>query len=104
MKTLTDFAESSGVEITQKSVLQEEKVDNQLSKISARIVTRCDMEQLVQFLTEVENYNKLLTIDEFTIRSVRNRRETEMRPNLTISGYISSNDSKSETGEEDTNL
>lgn len=104
LKTLTNFADSSGVEITQKSVLKEEKVDNLLTKISARLVTRCNMEQLVQFLTEVENYNKLLTIDEFMIRSVRNRRDTEMRPNLTISGYINANDSQAETGEENTNL
>jgi len=104
LKTLTNFADRSGVEITQKSVLKEEKVENQLLKISARLVTRCEMEQLVQFLTEIENYDKFLTIDEFMIRAARGRADSEMRPNLTISGYIDSNENKTETGEQDTNI
>ncbi len=104
LRTLTNFADRSGVEITQKSVLKEEKVENQLLKISARLVTRCEMEQLVQFLTEIENYDKFLTIDEFIIRAARNRRDSEMRPNLTISGYIYSNENKTETGDPDANL
>ncbi len=104
LKTLTNFADRSGVEITQKSVLKEEKVENQLLKISARLVTRCEMDQLVQFLTEIENYDKFLTIDEFMIRAARGRADSEMRPNLTISGYIDSNENKTETGDQDTNI
>jgi type II secretory pathway component PulM len=104
LNTLTDFAERSGVEIEQKSVLREEKINNDLSKISARLVTRCNMDQLVRFLTEIENYDKFLTIEEFRIGMARNRRETGMRPNLTISGYINSNENKTEAGDQDTNL
>lgn len=104
LNTLTDFADISGVEITNKNILNEEAVGNLLLKISARIVTRCSMEQLVHFLTEIENYDRFLTIDEFMIRSSRNRRDLEMRPNLTISGYIRSNESETESGSRDTIL
>ena len=62
------------------------------------------MDQLVQFLTEIENYDKFLTIDEFRIGLARNRRDPGMRPNLTISGYINSNENKTEAGDQDTNL
>jgi hypothetical protein len=104
LKTLTDFADRSGVTIEQRSVLKEENVENLVRKISARIVTRCDMDQLVRFLTEIENYDKFLTIDEFTIRSARNRRETDIRPYLTISGYIHYSEDETESGDTDTNL
>ena len=104
LNTLTDFAERSGVDIEQKSVLREEKINSYLSKISARLVARCNMDQLVRFLTEIENYDKFLTIEEFRIGTARNRRETGMRPNLTISGYINSNENKTEAGDPDTNL
>jgi len=104
LKTLTDFADRSGVEITSKNVLPEEKVENLLVKVSAQLRTRCDMDQLVRFLTEIENYNKFLTIDEFRITLSRNRRMTGMSQILTISGYFNSNENKVETADQDTNL
>ena len=102
LNILTDFADRSGVAISQKSQLKEEKVENRLVKISARLVTSCDMDQLVRFLTEIENYDKFLTIDEFRIAASRNRRDPGIRPNLTISGYINSNEDNMETGDQDT--
>ena len=104
LKTLNDFADRCGVVIESKSVLKEENVENLLVKISARLVTRCDMDQLVQFLTEIENYDKFLTIDEFTVGSRRTRNNSSMRQNLTISGYIDSGENRTETGDQDTNL
>ena len=104
LKTLTNFADRSGVEITQKRTLPEEKIENYLLKISARLTTQCDMEQLVRFMTEIQNYDKFLTIDEFMIRTPRNQRDPGMRPNLTISGYIDSSENGSETGDQDTSL
>ena len=104
LKTLTGFAERSGVELVQKSVLREEKVNNNLSKISARLVTRCEMEQLVRFFTDIENYEKFLRIDEVTIQMPRNRRQAARGPNLVISGYIDSTEVSTETGDQDTSL
>ena len=104
LKTLTGLANRSGVEITQARVLPEEKIDNYLLKISARLTTQCDMDQLVQLMTDIQNYDKFLTIDELTIRMPRNQRDSTMRPNLTISGYIDSSENGAETGNQDTSL
>jgi len=89
-KALTDLAQKNGVEITQTIIQNEEKLEGTLYKVSARIVTRCDSEKLVQFLTDIRNNNKFLTVDEFTIqtRSSRTQTSSEIRPTLTVSGYV----------------
>lgn len=89
-KVLKDFADQSGVEITQRNALPEKKVPDMDSivKVSVRIETNCNPEQLVQFLTAVENHDKLLVIDEFLISSFRISKRYEIRPSLTISGFI----------------
>jgi hypothetical protein len=97
-KILQSFADKSGVEITQKNILQEKEVQGGLVKISVRIETNCDPEQLVQLLTAIENYEKFLTIDEFTVSSFRVQREYRIRPSLTVSGFI---DSQVEKGGEE---
>lgn len=91
-KLLKEFADKSGVDITQKNILRENKVQDTLTKISVRIDTKCDPEQLVNFLTSIENYNKFLKIEEFTI--TRQRRRSEIRPSLTVIGYISTPEPK----------
>jgi hypothetical protein len=102
LNALDDFAQKSGMEIIQKIPDQsqnqkkgEKKGENPLySKVSYRIVARCSGEQLVQFLTEIRNYNKFLTIDDLQIqtRGSRNRPNTDLSPSLTVSGYIRSNE------------
>ncbi len=89
-KLLQDFANQSGVEITAKNILQEKKTQDLLIKISVRIDTICNLEQLVQFLAAIENYDKYLKIDEFTISGFRSQiqKKSEIRPSLTIAGYI----------------
>lgn len=88
-KVVRDFAQQAGVEITQRNVQQDKKIEDILVKVSIRFDTRCDPEQLVQFLTAIQNYEKLLTVDELNINSIRVSRRFEIRPSLTISGYIS---------------
>ena len=92
-KILKDFADRSGVEITQKNTLPEKKQD-MLTKISVRIETNCDPDQLIQFLTAIENYEKFLRIEEFIITSFRIQKRFEIRPSLTVTGYIISPESK----------
>ena len=90
-KLLQDFANQSGVEITAKTILQEKKIQDLLIQVSVRVDTNnCNLEQLVQFLTLIANYEKYLKIDEFNISGYRIQKRFEIRPNLTISGYISS--------------
>jgi len=93
-KILTDFAAQSSVEITQKNILPPKRTEDGLQKISVRIDTTCTLEQLVQFLAAVENYEKYLTIDEFTVTGIRMQRRYDIRPSLTVSGYIASQEAK----------
>lgn len=88
-KILKDFADQSGVEITSKNILPERKVQDLLTKVSVRIDTNCNLEQLVQFMTAIENYEKYLKIDECMINAFRIQKRYEIRPSLTIAGYIS---------------
>lgn len=92
---LKDFADQSGVEITQKNILQEKKTQDLLTKVSVKIDTNCNLEQLVQFISAIENYEKHLKIDDCTISGFRIQRRFEIRPSLTISGYISTREGKS---------
>jgi hypothetical protein len=87
-KILKDFADQSGVEITQKNILPERKIQDLLTKVSVRIDTNCTLEQLVQFVTAIENYEKYLKIDECMINGFRIQKRFEIRPSLTIAGYI----------------
>ncbi len=87
-RIVKDFADRSGVEITQRNFMPEKKVQDQITKVTVRMETSCNPEQLVQFLTLVENYEKLLRVDEMVISSFPNIKRVDIRTSLTISGYI----------------
>jgi hypothetical protein len=87
-KVIKDCADQSGVEITQRNILPEKKVQDIVGKVSVRIETSCTPDQLVQFLALIENYEKLLNVDEVMISSIRLPRKFEIRPSLMISGFI----------------
>jgi Tfp pilus assembly protein PilO len=93
-RILKEFADRSGVEITQKNTLPAKTTQEMLTKVSVRIETTCDLEQLVQFLAAVENYEKLLGIEEFLITSYPIQKRYEIRPSMTIVGYVRSKDVK----------
>lgn len=85
---LKGFADQSGVEITQRNALQSKKVQDSVMKVSVKIETNCNPEQLVHFLAAIENYEKLLRVDEFMVSSYRIQKRYEIRPILTVSGFI----------------
>jgi hypothetical protein len=93
-KTLKDFADKTGVEIAQRNALPEKKASDIVTKVSVRIETNCTPEQLVQFLSLIENYEKMLRVDEAIINSLRISKKFEIRPSLTISGYIRTQEEK----------
>jgi Tfp pilus assembly protein PilO len=95
LKLLKDFADKDGVNITSRNNLPDKK-QGMLTKISARIDTSCDIEQLVRFLSEIENYSKFLKIEELMISSFRMpvQGKYEIRPNLTVAGYILTQEEK----------
>jgi hypothetical protein len=104
-KILENFAAMSGVEITQKTPQGEKKIDDKLMRVSVQINTNCVLDQLVQFLASIKNYDKFLSVTEFQIYSSGFRspgfgsaqRRNEIHPTLTISGYISAPASKPKT-------
>ena len=63
------------------------RLDN-LTKVSANIDTNCTPDQLVQFLAAIENYPQFLTVDELNIMTIRLQKKSEIRPNITVAGYI----------------
>jgi Tfp pilus assembly protein PilO len=91
-KVVKDFADQNGVDIILKTTLPEKKVADSefLTKVSLRIEVNCGLEQLVNFLTAIENYDKFLKVEELIITGYKLPRRSEIRPNLTITGYIHS--------------
>lgn len=93
---LKGFADQSGVEITQRNALQSKKIQDSVMKVSVKIETNCNPEQLVRFLAAIKNYEKLLRIDEFMVSSYRIQKRFEIRPILTVSGFINVPEATSE--------
>ena len=92
-RILTDFAAMSGVVITATSNQPEKKVENSdsLIKISVQIQVNCSLEDLVDFLSAINNYDKFLKVEDITIntRTENNRQMVITRPlRLVIAGYI----------------
>jgi ankyrin repeat protein len=85
---LTKFAIQNGMNIAMGTNLPEKKMQG-LTKVSARIESNCDIEQLVRFMAAIENYSKHLKIEEVMISSIPQKKH-EIRPFLTIAGYIHS--------------
>jgi type II secretory pathway component PulM len=87
-KVLKDLADQNGVEIIRRDNQREQKLGNDLVKVSVRIETQCAIDQLVRFLAAIENYDKLLSVDQLTVTSFRMQKLWQIRPGLTVSGYI----------------
>ncbi len=86
-RVLKELADRNGVEITQRNVQREKKLDK-LIKVPVQINMQCNADQLVQFLAAIENYDKFLTVDELSITSFPMQRRFETRPSITVSGFI----------------
>lgn len=87
-KVLKDLADQNGVEIIRRDNQREQKLENDLVKVSVRIETQCTIENLVRFLAAIENYDKLLTVDQLGVNAFQIQRQWQIRPGITVSGYI----------------
>lgn len=87
-KVLQELANASQVEITRTTPLQDQKQDI-LTKISVGLDINCTIDQLIRFLTAIENNDKFLKVENLQIisRPQRNRDEI-MVPSLRVVGYI----------------
>ncbi len=95
-RVLKDLADQSGVDIVRRTIRGEQKLQNGVVKVSVNIETNCQPDQLVRFLAAIENYDKRLNVDELQINSFRIQKRYEMRPILTVSGYILVPETKAE--------
>jgi len=92
-RVLEDFAERSGVIITTRTPMPERKVadSDSMVKVSVRVGLDCTLEDLVDFLTAVKNYDKFLKVDDIQINTNLTQRQYVIRRplNMVIAGYIS---------------
>jgi hypothetical protein len=70
-KRLVEFADKSGVAITQRNTLADKKVGDTLTKVAVHIEASCDPEKLVKFLLEISNYERFLKVEEINLNTVR---------------------------------
>jgi type II secretory pathway component PulM len=87
-KVLQDFADRSGVEITSKTIQADQKIQDNLTKISVQLSTNCSIDELVRFLAAIENYEKFLRVEELYVQGLRLRNRDEIRPQLKVAGYV----------------
>ncbi len=95
-RVLKELADQSGVDIVRRTIRGEQKLQNGVVKISVNIETNCQPDNLVKFLAAIENYEKRLSVDELQINSFRIQKRYEMRPILTVAGYILVPETKAE--------
>jgi type II secretory pathway component PulM len=93
-RILKSLADQNGVEIVRRDIQREQKLQNNLVKVAVRIETNCMPDQLVQFLSAVENYERFLTVDELAVTSFRIAKRWEIRPSITVAGLIAVAESK----------
>jgi type II secretory pathway component PulM len=93
-KILKEIADQNGVEITRRDIRPQQKTQNNLLKVSVNMDTSGTPDQLVSLLAAVENYDKYLTVEELTIMAFRSPRRYEIRPSMTIAGYIAAPETK----------
>ena len=92
-RVLDDFAERSGIIITTRTPMPERKVadSDSMVKISVRVGLDCMLEDLVDFLTSINNYEKFLKVEEIQISVNLTQRQYVLRRPvpMVIAGYIS---------------
>jgi type II secretory pathway component PulM len=87
-RVLKELADPTGVEIIRRDIQKEQKLQDNIYKVSVRIETNCVPDQLVQFLTAVQNYSKYLAVEELAITSFKIQKRWEIRPSITVAGLI----------------
>ncbi len=87
-KVLQDLADSLQVEISRKSIQAEQKLPENLTKVTVQLDINCTLDQLARFMTAIENYEKFLKIDEIFIQSRRLGNRDQIYPMLKVAGLI----------------
>jgi type II secretory pathway component PulM len=92
-RILSDFADRSGVIIQSRNPLPERKVadSDSLVKVSVRVQLNCSLEDLVDFLIHIKNYDRFLRVEEMQINTATQSKQMVVRTplNMVVAGYIS---------------
>ena len=87
-KLLKDFADQSGVEISSRTQLPDQKIQDTLTKVTIQLSVNCSIDELVRFLAITESYEKFLRVDELYVQQFRARNRDEIRPQIKVAGYV----------------
>jgi hypothetical protein len=87
-KVLQDLADSLQVEISRKTILPEQKLQENLTRVSVQLDINCNLDQLVRLMAAIENYEKFLKIDELFVQGQRLMNRDQIRPMLKVSGLV----------------
>jgi type II secretory pathway component PulM len=87
-KVLQDLADSLQVEISRKTILPEQKLPENLTKVAIQLDINCSLDQLIRLIAAIENYEKFLKVDELFIQGMRLRNRDEIRPMLKVAGLV----------------
>lgn len=87
-KILQNLANASQVELVLKTKLPDQQVSQNLTKMAIRLEPNCNFDQLLRFLDAIKSYEKFLRVEELSIMSFPIQGRTEIRPSLTVSGFV----------------
>jgi hypothetical protein len=87
-KILQNLALASQVDLILKAKQPDQQVSQNLTKVAIRLESNCGFEQLVMFLDAIKSYETFLRVEELTVNSFPMKGRTEIRPSLTVSGFI----------------
>ena len=104
-KALRNYADQISLEFNTSNILGEKKIQDLATKVSVQINapapnSTCTPDQLVQLIAFIENYEKLLVIDEMNVSSryasgIRGvQRRYEIQFSMTVSGFIAPQEEK----------
>jgi hypothetical protein len=88
LQVLQGLADSNQVEISRKNVMPEQKLPDNLTKVTVQLDMNCTLDQLVRLITGIENYEKFLKVDDLFIQGMRLRNKDEIRPRLNVAGLV----------------
>jgi hypothetical protein len=100
-KVLQDLADSLQVEVSRKTPMPEQKMPENLTKVTVQLDINCTLDQLVRLLAAIENYEKFLKVDELFIQGMRLRNRDEIRPMIKVAGYVATPVAAAKPGEKD---
>ncbi len=87
-KILQDLADSQQVEISRKTILPEQKLQDTLSKVSVQLDVNCNLDQMVRLIAAIENYEKFLKIEELFVQSQRLMNRDRITTMIKVSGLV----------------